>query len=594
MPFDSVTTRAVADDLRLHLLGGRVDKIMQPEAMAVAMLFWAEQENHWLVLSAHAQQARVQRTTRKQASAFSEPTAWVMLLRKYLEGSRLVAVEQQGVDRVLRLTFQGGPVRSILIAELMGRYSNLILTDPELVVLGALKHIHPDQNRFRVTLPHHPYLTPPMPMQPPPHQDRPKRDPLQSLGGDLAADLTIFADEAPLWKALLDLVDGLSPTLAREVVYVTTGAVDTLVGGRRDLASTTALLAAIRARYGPDRGAPSAVWEGEKLREYAPYPLRQFGSAPTLYHDLAALLDAVYAPARIPDPIAHPRAALLALIDPHRAMLRRKITSLESTIVGPERLAEMRVQGEMVLAYQHGIETGVRELAVPEMDLTIPLDPALTALENAQRFFKRYQKARDAAVITPGLLEAARQDLDYLDQLAVHAALAADPQSLAAVRAEAREVLAGPEPAGKVRKKGGGKPGKGVKGRGAGGKTEPRAVPLRLRAADGTEILVGRSARQNEELTFRLAGPRDIWLHARQIPGAHVILRVAGSSPSPEALHDAAALAAYHSQARESTTVPVDYAPVRNVRRIKGGKPGMVHYSGESTIIARPRAPSID
>jgi predicted ribosome quality control (RQC) complex YloA/Tae2 family protein len=587
MPFDSVTTRAVADDLRLHLIGGRVDKIMQPEAMAVALLFWAEQENQWLVLSAHAQQARVQRTTRKQASAFSEPTSWVMLLRKYLEGSRLVAVEQQGVDRVLRLTFQGGPVRSVLIAELMGRYSNLILADPELVVLGALKHIHPDQNRFRVTLPHHPYLTPPMPMQPPPHQDCPKRDPLHTLGGDLAADLAIFEDQALLWKALLDLVDGLSPTLAREVVYVTTGAVDTVVGGRRDLASATALLAAIRERYGAGRGAPSAVWEGEKLREYAPYPVRQFGSEPTLYGDLVELLDVVYEPARTPDPIAHPRAALLALIDPHRAALRRKITSLESTIVGPERLAELRNQGEMVLAYQHGIEPGQRELAVPETGLTIPLDPALTVLENAQRFFKRYQKARDAAAITPGLLEAARQDLDYLDQLALHAALASDPQSLAAVRGEAREVLAGPEPAGKIRK--GAKPGRGGKGKGAGGQAPPRATPLRLRAADGTEILVGRSARQNEELTFRLAGPRDIWLHARQIPGAHVILRVAGQSPSPEALHDAAALAAYHSRARDSTTVPVDYAPVRNVRRIKGGKPGMVHYSGESTINVRPR-----
>ncbi|MGH2409177.1 MAG: NFACT family protein, partial [Chloroflexota bacterium] len=294
MPFDSVTTRAVAGDLRLHLIGGRVDKIMQPEAMAVALLFWAEQENQWLVLSAHAQQARAQRTTRKQASAFSEPTSWVMLLRKYLEGSRLIAVDQPGVDRVLRLTFQGGPVRSVLIAELMGRYSNLILADPELVVLGALKHIRSDQNRFRVTLPHHPYLTPPMPMQPPPHQDRPKRDPLHTLGGDLAADLAIFADQALLWKALLDLVDGLSPTLAREVVYVTTGAVDTVVGGRRDLASATALLAAIRDRYGPDRGAPSAVWEGEKLREYAPYPIRQFGSEPTLYGDLVELLNVVY------------------------------------------------------------------------------------------------------------------------------------------------------------------------------------------------------------------------------------------------------------------------------------------------------------
>ncbi len=592
MPFDSVMTRAVAEDLRAHLVGGRVDKVIQPEATTIALLFWSGQENQWLVLSAHAQQARAQRTLRKQATAYSEPTSWIMLLRKYLEGSRLVAVSQQGVDRVLRLTFQGGPVQSVLIAEMMGRYSNLILADADLVVLGALKHIRAEQNRFRVTLPHHPYLTPPRPMRPVPYDDRPKHDPMHVIGGDLAEDLLSSPEEMLLWKALLDLVDGLSPTLAREAVFEATGRVDTLVAGHVDLAAASALVGAVRSRYGPARGAPSAVWDGSKLREYAPYPLRQFGGPPTEYADLTTLLDAVHAPERAPDPLAHPRAALLAQIEPRRAVLRRKIASLASTIVGPERLAEMRTHGELVLAYQSGMDPNQKELIVPEMNLTIPLDPALTALENAQRLFKRYHKARDAAAITPGLLEATQAELDYLDQLAVHAVLAADPQSLAAVRGELREELAGPAPAGKASKKGGTRAGKGGKHKGGNPKEQPRSAPLRLRAADGAEILVGRSARQNDEVTFHQAGPRDIWLHARQIPGAHVILRVSGQAPNPATLLEAAAIAAYHSQARESTTVPVDYAPVRNVRRIKGGKPGLVHYSGETTLIARPKTPS--
>ncbi|MGH2347058.1 MAG: Rqc2 family fibronectin-binding protein, partial [Chloroflexota bacterium] len=572
-------------------VGGRVDKVIQPEATAIALLFWSGQENQWLVLSAHAQQARAQRTLRKQATAFSEPTSWVMLLRKYLEGARLAAVEQQGVDRVLRLTFQGGPIQSVLIAEMMGRYSNLILTDPDLVVLGALKHIRPEQNRFRVTLPHHPYLTPPRPMRPPPHDDRPKLDPIHALAGDLAEALALFPEETLLWKALLDLVDGLSPALAREAVFAVTELVSTPIGGHADLAAASALLAAVRDRYGPKRGAPSAVWDGAKPRDYAPYPLRQFGVEPTAYTDLTALLDAVHAPERNPDPLAHPRAALLAQIEPRRAVLRRKIASLESTIVGPERLAEMRTNAELVLAYQSGMTPNQAELTVPELSLTIPLDPALTPLENAQRLFKRYQKTRDAAAVTPGLLDATRSELDYLDQLAVHAVLAADPQSLAAVRGELREELAGPTPPGKASKKAGARPGKGGKHKGGGAREQPRAAPLRLRTTDGTELLVGRSARQNDEVTFHQAGPRDIWLHARQIPGAHVILRVGGQAPSPEVLLEAAAAAAYYSQARESTTVPVDYAPVRNVRRIKGGKPGLVHYSGESTLIARPKAP---
>jgi predicted ribosome quality control (RQC) complex YloA/Tae2 family protein len=238
----------------------------------------------------------------------------------------------------------------------------------------------------------------------------------------------------------------------------------------------------------------------------------------------------------------------------------------------------------MILAYQHGIEPGQRELAIPDLDLTIPLDPALTPLENAQRAFKLYHKGRDAAAIVPGLLEAARQDLEYLDQLAVHAALASDPAALAAVRDDLRETGAGPDQA-RGAKKGRAKDKRAQLGKG--GKARPGVSPLRVRAADGTEILVGRSARQNDAVTFQLAAPQDLWLHARQIPGAHVILRTGGRPPGKEALLQAATLAATHSQARTATAVPVDYTAVRQVRRIKGGKPGLVHYSGETTINVR-------
>ncbi len=205
------------------------------------------------------------------------------------------------------------------------------------------------------------------------------------------------------------------------------------------------------------------------------------------------LLDAVYAAEREPDALAHQRAALLARIEPQRKALHRKIASLESGLVSPERLAALRTQGEMVLAYQHSIEQGQRELTIPELDLTIPLDPKLNPLENAQRLFKSYQKARDAAAVVPGLIEAAQQERDYLDQLAVHAELAADPASLAAVREEFREATTPAETVSKKSKKQDKR-----KAQSRSGKEQARAAPLRLRAADGTEILIGRSARQRE------------------------------------------------------------------------------------------------
>lgn len=577
-----MTTRAVAEDLRAHLLNGRVDKIVQPAEFDVALLLRAEFANQWLVLSAHAQQARVQRTLTKQSGAFSEPSPFVMLLRKHLEGARLHAIGQQGVDRVLHLSFHGASGETTLIAEVMGKYSNVILSDREGIVLGAIKLIRAEENRFRVVLPRHPYLTPPRPMRPAPHQDQPKLDPASTRGGDIAAALAQIDREAPLWKSLLDVVDGLSPTLAREVTFLAAGAVDAPLGDHRDLTAATRLLTLIRERFAMERGQPSAIWRGPKLAEWAAFPLRQFGEEPRLYPDIATLLDAAYAERRTGDALASQRGPLMAAIETQRKNLRRKIASLQASITDQAELAALRRRGEMVLAYQYAIEPGQRELRIEELDLTVVLDPDLSALENAQRLFKRYGKARDAAAVVPGLLQNAEEELAYLDQLSVHGALASDPASLAAVRDELRETSAGARDRPKAARKGQSRvPSKG-------GKPRPSVAPLRVRTRDGAEILVGRSARQNDAVTFSLATPQDVWFHARQIPGAHVIVRNNGRSPSNETLLQAAGLAAYYSQAREATTVSVDYTAVRNVRRIKGGKPGLVHYSGETTLNVRP------
>jgi predicted ribosome quality control (RQC) complex YloA/Tae2 family protein len=581
MPFDSIALRASSDDLRSVALHGRVDKIVQPAELAVALLLRAQQANHWLVLSADAQRARVQRTLTKQTNAFAAPSAFVMLLRKYLEGSRLQLVEQQGVDRVLHLLFHAALGEVVLIAEVMGRYSNVILVDREHRVLGAVKQIRAEENRVRVILPHQPYLPPPRPMQVV-HPDRPKLDPFGAISGPLVAALGETTPATPLWHALLDVVDGLSPTAAREVVYRVTGDTMALTGMYVDLETGTRLIHSVRDLYGSDRGLPCAVWRKEKLVEWAAFPLRSRGDAARDYPDLLALLDAVYSERVAGDVLAGQRGPLLAALRGQIAALGRKITALESSLTPKETLEALRVQGEMVLAYQHLVSPGQRELDLPDVGLTIPLDPELTPLENAQRFFKRYRKARDAGAIVPGLLEQARQDRAYAAQLLVHAEQAADPAALAVVRDEWREVqTAHPGDAGKTkaqRQARGGRP----------TKNRSRVEPLRVRAADGTEILIGRSARQNDAVTFDLADARDLWLHARQIPGAHVIVRCGGRTPSEETLARAAALAAYYSQARESTVVPVDCTAVRNVRRIKGGRPGLVHYSGETTLQVRP------
>ncbi len=585
MPYDSIVTRAVAEDLHLHLLGGRVDKIVQPDELSVAFLLRAEHANQWLLMSAHAQRATVRRTLARQSTGFTEPSPFVMLLRKHLESARLAAVSQIGVDRVLRLGFARGADEMVLLAEVIGRYSNVILATADLVVLGALKLVRADENRVRVVVPRRPYAPPPAPMQAPPFDNRPKLDPLHCLAGDLAVALSRAEPSAQLWTSLLGIVDGLSPTAARETAFRALGSIEVTAGQALGLASAAALLDVIRLLYSSSRGLPSAVRRGEKLVDYAAFPLLQHGIEPPSYADIAALLDEVQVAPAGGDAMAARRDPVVAAIDTLRKNARRKIASLQGSLVDEAALATMRARGEMVLAYQHSIQPGSKELVIAEPAMSISLDPQLTPVENAQRLFKLYGKARDAARVVPALLETARQELDYLDQLAVHAALAEDSQSLAAVREDLRDQTVTPEEAAQRARKEAqrAKRGKAQKGK-------PGISPLRVRAADGSEILIGRSAKQNDAVTFSMAGAQDIWLHARRIPGAHVILRVAGHAPSPATLLQAATLAATHSQARGSTTVPVDYTLVRNVRRIKGAKPGLVYYSGETTLSVRPGA----
>jgi predicted ribosome quality control (RQC) complex YloA/Tae2 family protein len=585
MPYDSIVTRAVVEDLRLHLLGGRVDKIVQPEEMSVAFLLRAEHANQWLLMSAHALRATVRRTMSRQTTGFSEPTPFVMLLRKYLEGARLSAVTQVGVDRVVRFAFERAAGESLLIAEVIGRYSNVILTAGDSTVLGALKLVRAEENRVRVIAPRRAYAPPPAPMQTPPYQARAKLDPIHGLAGNLAAALSRMEPTALLWKSLLDTVDGLSPTVAREVVFQVTGATDSTVAEALGLALASTLLDLIRLLYSPARGLPCAVRRDEKLVDFAAFPLTYHGIPPVTYPDIMVLLDDVQLTPSVADSMTARRGPVLASLELLRKNARRKIASLQRSLVDEAILSEMRVRGEMVLAFQHAIEAGAKEFVVPDTAVKIALDAQLTPVENAQRFFKQYAKARDASRVVPALLEAARQELEYVDQLAVHAALAADPQSLAAVREDLRDLTSTPEEAAQRAKKAAKRDRRGMAPKG-----KPGVNPLRVRAADGSEILVGRSAKQNDAVTFDMAGAQDIWLHARRIPGAHVILRTAGQAPSPAALLQAATLAAAHSQARSSTTVPVDYTLVRNVHRIKGGKPGLVHYSGETTLNVRPDA----
>ncbi len=601
MAYDSITTAAVAAELRERLPHGRVDRVIQPSAYAVALFVRAAGANHTLLLSAHPQQARVTLTAERLAKAFDEPSPFVMLLRKHLEGATLTDVARVGRDRILRLTFDARPCPVTLVAEIMAKHSNVILLDDADVILGAVKSITSAISRYRVVLPRHPYVLPPAQTQPPPREDRPKLDPLETPPEALAAaldDPASRSDATPLATALLDVLAGLSPQAAKEIAYRVSGDAGTPLGAWRD--KTAEILSVARGLIDPPRWQPSiarSAAEG-KILGWAAYPLTQHGVVPDLYPSIAAVLDEVYRDVESGDALGSTRAGLRAAVEGHRTRLSKKAASLRAGLRPRAELDALRVQGEMVLAFAHEIAPGQRELRLDDPPVRVALDPTLSPTENARAIFGRYRKIRDAQEKVPPLLEAAEDDLQFLDAALLFVEQADSPQALKEIRDDVGAAgfpLPGAKAPPAQKGQGGNGGTGGNKGKGGkyhpGGKEAPKkgaAPALRFTTSEGLEVLVGRSARQNEVVTFDLAASGDMWMHARGMPGSHVVLKTGGRTPSDGSVEQAAALAAYYSRGRGSTTVPVDIAPARNVRRVKGGKPGLVRISGETTINVHP------
>jgi len=605
MSYDAITTAAAVAEVRERLDRGRVDKVIQPSDLAVALFVRAGGANHTLLLSAHPQHARATLTAARLAKAYDEPSPFVMLLRKYLEGASLTEVRQVGHDRILRLTFRAGPSSTTLVAEVMGKHSNIILVDEQDVILGAVKRITPAQSRYRVVLPHQPYLLPPaqtQPSPPAPRADLPKPDPAMLDPEGLAAALAPWPDDKPLASALLDVLAGASPQLTREAVYRLCRTTDATLGSQRGRLGEA--LDLVRSLMSPPRWTPSLALRDGRVLGWAAYPLLQHGVEPTLYPSLGALLDEVYgeSPIESGDALGSQRDALRDGVAAARTRLSRKVASLRQGLRAPEEIDLLRRQGEMVLAFAHDIAPDARELRLDDPPMTVPLDPALTPSENARALFARYRKLRDAAARVPPMLEEAEGELQFLDTMLLFVEQADSPQGLKEIRDDLAAAGFAPPGGGKAGgdAKGKGKD-KGGKAKGGkyhpGGKEAPKktAAALRFTTGDGLQVLVGRSARQNEVVTFDLASSGDVWFHARGMPGSHVVLKTAGGAPPARSIEQAAALAAYYSRGRGSTTVPVDVVPARNVRRVKGGKPGLVHISGETTVNVHPRAqPELD
>ena len=565
MPFDTLAMAAVADELRDVIVGGQIQRIIQPSAPSVSLAIYAGGRQHWLVLSADAVYSRAHLSSERLAKGFPTPSSFVMLLRKHLEGSRVVDVYQQPYERVLHLVCGTDVHRVVLVIEVMGKHSNIILLDADQTILGAIKFVPMRQSRVRPIVPGLRYT-------PPPPRDRDTE--LFPAGARVDPNISphTFVEilqrapaRAPLRTALMGLLPGVGPFLVDEIA-ARSGLEGEVVVLDAPLERVRTAAADVYRLYQTRNWEPFTFTGSRNRMDFAPFrPFHRPGAAPI--ESISAAVEDTMGRGENRDSLMVQRNALLAQVDRAIHATEQRETSLLEGLRASEDAERVMERGQLVLAYQHLLGPRAAELAIPDLGLTIQLDPAMTAAENAERAFRRYRKLRDARTRIPHLLESTRTELARLQDLATFARLAESEAELKdlerfVTRPDAVEPATRP-------------------------KVEKRRGPARYTLA-GNLLLVGRNAVQNEEVTFRLAGREDIWLHARQRTGAHVILRPGGDAPTNDVLEAAAGVAAYFSEGRSDTAVDVDVARVRDVRKIPGGPPGRVTYRGERTIRTAP------
>jgi predicted ribosome quality control (RQC) complex YloA/Tae2 family protein len=566
MPFDTMTMAAVTDELQSTLAGGRIQKIVQPSEASVGLGIYGAGVQHWLLLSADSRFARVQLAGERLAKAFATPSPFVMLLRKYLDGGRVTEVQQLAGERILRLECSSEKESYCVVAEVMGKHSNVMLLDEASKVLGAIKIVSPRLSPARPVLPGRTYSPPPTQTRDPAlYSPGPRLDP-SLAANECKALLRAVEPATPIRTALLGLLQGTGPFLVEQIILAarlepTALLRETEVGDLLEVAAGMYRLFQTRV------WRPCTFTDRVEKQQYAafhPLGVHEIVEAPSM----SAAIERCVGARESHDSLASSRRSLLSAVQRRRSALGDKLDSLHRGLAAADNAENIMQLGQLVLAYAHTIGPRSEQLELPEMEVTIPLDPGLNPAENAAKFFRRYRKLRDARKRIPLLVQETEREAGRLDDIITFARLAQSETDLRDLKRDFEPAVI--EKRSKMPKK--------ASARG----------PARYLWNEGASAMVGRNARENEDVTFRLARRDDLWLHARERTGAHVILERRGTEPSDQELEAAAQLAGYFSAAREDSGVDVIIAEVRNVRKIPGGPPGRVTYQHSRTLRVRP------
>lgn len=575
MALDGAFLRHLKKEITDRALGARVDKIYQPNKEELVFLLRTRQEAFKLLLSARANSPRIHFTQYAPENP-KVPPMFCMLLRKRLSGAKLVEVRQPGLERLLYLDFDaanelGDKVRLSLVIEIMGKYSNIILVDGQGKIVDALKRVDEEMSSQRLVQPGLAYELPPA-------QNKPCM--LECQPEEIVEAIVHQPKNQSLNKGILNALQGLSPVVCREIEHQVGRGQELFT---RDLTQEQRerlrfFLERLFTTVRDTAGEPYMVTKIKgKPMEFSFLNIVQYGTLASVsrWEDFSSLLDEFYEERDRQDRMRVKAQDLLRLLANASERLSRKINLQRGELARSEDREHLRVCGDLINANLYRIERGsafadLENFYDENRLMRVKLDPALNATQNAQKYYKEYRKAKTAQQVLGEQIAQAEQELLYVDSVFDCLSRAQSESELNEIRQELREE-------GYL---------KAVRD-----KRKPPAplAPLEFVSSEGFRILVGRNNRQNDKLTLKQANNNDIWLHTKNIPGSHTIIVTGGRQPGDATLKEAAMLAAYHSRAKDSSQVPVDYTQVRYVSKPQGAKPGMVIYVHYQTLFVTPQ-----
>ena len=561
MPMDGMTAGFAARELNQILRGGRIDKITQPERDTVVLVIRAGGANHRLLLCASPNNARCHLTLGTWSNPL-EPLPLCMLMRKQIAGARITEIRQVGGDRVIHVDMDavnemGDHVLRRLVLEIMGRHSNLLLLDENGRILEATRHVNPEMSRVRQIQPGMAYL-------PPPAQD--KLNPETITGADLYARLSTLP-EGKFSRALSDHITGLSRAAAEELACRVLRGED----WPADLKDACERVADLLNRL-PSMADPRVLFsENGEAEDVFPFPyLSERTDAQQPYKTLSEALEVYYGSRDIRERLSQRSASMIRTLKGQLDRCQRKLAIQQEELSSAEKMEEYRRMGEALNANLYQLKKGMAEAVLTDWNdpaggtITVPLDIRLTPGQNAQKYFKKYQKARSAREIAAQQRDKTLEEIDYLESMLLDVDKCVGESEMEEIRDEL--VRTGYLKKSTSRRQ---------------QRQLPRSKPCRYLSDDGIEILVGKNAAQNDRITLG-AKPEEMWLHAKDMPGSHVIICREGDIPQTT-LKQAVMLAAWYSKGQRSSMVPIDYTLRKYVKKPSGAAPGKVIYTHQKT-----------